>query len=232
MSTLIVVAHPDDEVLGAGGYAHVLPAHEHVHVVMLCGQVTARTRRPDDDDLVADLTAATAHVGIGEPILGPFPNIRMNTVDHLDLVQFIEDAIRRTRPTRLITHHPSDLNDDHRQVSHAAQAAARLHQRGADVPRLASLLFMEVLSSTGWAFPGAHPGFTPTGYVELGDDALTRKVEACAMYRHVMRDYPHPRSEETVRALATFRGAQAGMRYAEAFQVAFVDVGPGPAGPR
>jgi N-acetylglucosamine malate deacetylase 1 len=37
----------------------------------------------------------------------------------------------------------------------------------------------------------------------------------------VMRPYPHPRSDEVVRALATFRGAQAGLNLAEAFETAY-----------
>lgn len=36
-----------------------------------------------------------------------------------------------------------------------------------------------------------------------------------------MRDYPHPRSSEALAGLATYRGGQAGMKYAEAFESAF-----------
>ena len=37
---------------------------------------------------------------------GTFPNIEMNTVSHLKLVQFIEQAIRESQPDIVITHHP------------------------------------------------------------------------------------------------------------------------------
>jgi hypothetical protein len=36
-----------------------------------------------------------------------------------------------------------------------------------------------------------------------------------------MRDFPHPRSEEILKGLAAYRGGQAGLRYAEGFQVVF-----------
>ena len=40
-------------------------------------------------------------------------------------------------------------------------------------------------------------------------------------YKGVMRDFPHPRSEEVIKSYAAIRGAEAGLKYAEAFQVAF-----------
>ena len=75
----------------------------------------------------------------------------MNTVDHLEIVQFIEKQIINFRPTRIFTHHPSDLNDDHVQISKACTAAARLFQRRTDIPKLESLNYMEILSATDWA---------------------------------------------------------------------------------
>lgn len=225
-SILVIVAHPDDDILGMGGTAARLTAAGHsVRAAILCGEVAARNHRPSDDDLGADMRRATETVGMGEPILGGFPNIRMNTVDHLDLVQFVEDAIRETQATRLFTLHPNDLNDDHRQVSQATQAAARLSQRGGSVPPLRSLHYMEVLSSTDWAFPGSGiDGFVPDTFFEIGGSGLDTKLEALACYRHVMRPFPHPRSQEIVRGLAALRGGQSGHLYAEGFQTAFLDL--------
>jgi N-acetylglucosamine malate deacetylase 1 len=36
-----------------------------------------------------------------------------------------------------------------------------------------------------------------------------------------MRPYPHPRSKEALTGLAAYRGGQAGLKYAEAFQAVF-----------
>ena len=222
MSVLIVVAHPDDEVLGCGGLAAKLAlAGETVTSCILSGTVEARQHRPELERLHANAREAQTILGLSEPILGPFPNIAFNTVPHLELVQFIERVLRQFSATRIYTHHPGDLNNDHRHASLACQAAARLFQRDVSVPPLERLAYMEVLSSTDWAFPGAGPSFTPTCYVELGEELLTRKLRALAAYEGIMRPFPHPRSEEILRGLAAYRGGQAGMRYAEAFQVVF-----------
>lgn len=219
---LIIVSHPDDEILGFGGTgARLAAAGQIVQPVILCGNVDARTHRPTDEELIADMTDANRVVGFRQPVLGAFPNIRMNTVDHLSLVEFIERQVGEYQPHRIFTHHPSDLNDDHKQVCRAAMAAARLFQRRADVRPLEELLLMEVPSSTDWSFPGAGDGaFQPNCYVEI-DAFLDLKIKALGCYRNVMRQFPHPRSPEALRGLAAVRGAQSGLRHAEAFQSVF-----------
>jgi LmbE family N-acetylglucosaminyl deacetylase len=226
MTTLLVVAHPDDEVLGAGGYAFKLSSSgRRVQACILSGSVTARTQRPEDAELRKDTLRAQELLGMPEPILGGFPNIAFNTVPHLELVQFVERAMKECQAREVLTHHPGDLNDDHRYVSHAAQVAARLHQRNGSVPPLERLAYMEVLSSTDWAFPLPGQGFQPNAFVEIEREGVERKLEALAAYRGVMRPYPHPRSLEALEALAAMRGAQAGLQYAEAFQVVYQRMG-------
>lgn len=221
MVNLVVVAHPDDEILGFGATGAQLVAEgEAVQPIILCGNADSRTHRPSDEDLYLDMLAANKEVGFAQPILGNFPNIRMNTVDHIDLVQFIERQIETFRPTRIFTHHPADLNDDHLQVSRACLAASRLFQRRDDIPPLQALYFMEILSSTEWSFPGVGKPFQPSTYIEV-ERFIEKKIKALNHYRKVMRPFPHPRSDEVVKGLAAYRGGQSGLCYAEAFQLAF-----------
>lgn len=221
-NVLIVVAHPDDEVLGAGGFiARCTSMHIPVDVYIACGQVEVRADRPSDAELSANIQASCHLLGVRRLTLGSFPNISLNTVSHLDLVQAVEQAIQEDNPDVIITHHPADLNNDHLEISLAAQAAARHDQRSLGLSTLRALYYMEVPSSTDWSFPGGITTFLPDTFVELGAAALDAKINALKEYHGVMRPYPHPRSEEALRALATQRGAQAGVVFAEAFETAF-----------
>lgn len=223
---LLVIAHPDDEVLGCGAtLTKIHAAGGKVDVCIMSSEAQARAFRPDDQELSADLDASLSMLGIQEKFAGVFPNIEMNNVPHLHLVQFIEKAIQASRPDVIITHHPSDSNNDHLHTFLACQAAMRLFQRRAEMPPLAELWLMEVLSSTEWAVNTAINKFQPNLFVEVGNAGLEAKLAALAAYRGVMRPYPHPRSAEAIRGLAAYRGAQAGCDYAEAFECAFRRIG-------
>lgn len=219
MRYLIVVAHPDDEVLGAGASIRKWTQNgDIVDICIMCTEAKARAFRPEDNELDADLNSSSDFLGIRKKFEGVFPNIEMNTIPHIRLVQFIENAIRATEPDIVITHHSSDTNNDHLQTSLACQEAIRLFQRRPEVKPISEFWFMEVGSATDWNLNTAFNAFRPNVYVEIGKDGIDAKIKALSMYRGVMRPYPHPRSNEAMEGLAAWRGSQAGCKYAEAFE--------------
>ena len=222
ITILLVVAHPDDEILGFGASGKIfLKSEIKIQPVILCGNVNQRTQKPANNLLLKDILAANQTLGFEEPVLGDFPNLKMNTTPHIKLVKYIEKQIEYYEPSKVFTHHPGDLNDDHVQVSKACQAAIRLFQRRTNIKPIDEFYYMEILSSTDWSFQNGGNDFQPNIFVEVGKDGVEKKVKALSCYRDVMREFPHPRSVEAVRALATLRGAQSGYNYAEAFQLAF-----------
>lgn len=217
MNYLVIVAHPDDEVLGAGATIQKLVREG--HAVAVCTMANhAAARANISATLAEDQGTALKILGVSKCYAADFPNIRMNTVPHLELVQFIENCIEDFGADAVITHHPSDTNNDHVMTSYAAQAASRLFQRRPGVPALKLFLYMEVPSSTEWSLDASANRFVPNYFVEIGKQGVDTKLEALAVYKGVMRDYPHPRSKEALTGLAAFRGAQPGCCYAEAFE--------------
>lgn len=101
----------------------------------------------------------------------------------------------------IYTHHLGDLNADHRRVAERALVLGR------DANRIRTF---ETVSSTEW---GLTP-FVPNFYVGIDIDA---KMALLDLYRDEMRDFPHPRSDTALRALAQVRGSTAGLQAAEAF---------------
>lgn len=220
MNYLVVVAHPDDEVLGAGATIKKLISEgNNVAVAIMCDEADARQDR--SSTLAEDEAEAMKIMNVTRVYHSNFPNIKMNTVPHLELVKFIESCIADFRAEAIFTHHPSDTNNDHVMTSYAAQAASRLFQRRPGLPRLKKFIYMEVPSSTEWSFDSSAKLFTPNMFVEIGLDGVCLKLKALAAYKGVMRDYPHPRSDEAITGLAAYRGVQAGCNYAEAFDCVF-----------
>lgn len=217
MKYLFVVAHPDDEVLGAGATIHKLIGYGNsVAVCTMANQAAARANK--SATLAIEQNVVMDMMGVSKVYHGDFPNIQMNTVPHLRLVQFIESCIEDFQANAIVTHHPTDSNNDHVMTSYAAQAASRLFQRKEGIATLKELLYMEVPSSTEWSFDSSAKRFTPNLFVEIGKNGLDFKIKALSVYKGVMRAYPHPRSSEALEGLAAYRGAQAGCNYAEAFE--------------
>lgn len=220
MKYLLVVAHPDDEVLGAGASMWKWCKNgDTVDVAIMCTEAKARAFRPSDAELDGDKDAAMTFLGVKKIYEGSFPNIEMNTVPHLKLVQFIESAIKESDPDIVITHHPADTNNDHMQTSMACQEAVRLFQRRPEVKRVKEFWYMEVPSCTEWKINNSMNTFNPNTFVEVGKEGVDAKIQALSMYRGVMRPYPHPRSAEYIMGLAAMRGGQWGCNYAESFEV-------------
>ncbi len=222
MNYLIVVAHPDDEVLGAGASIHkFVNNNDTVDVCIMSSEAKARAFRPEDEKLESDLNESSNILGIRNIYEGTFPNIEMNTESHLKLVQFIEKAILESNADIVITHHMADTNNDHMHTSMACQEAVHLFQRRTDVKPLSEFWYMEVLSATEWSLNSSMNRFMPNMFVEVGDEGINAKIKALSAYSGVMRPYPHPRSEQAIRGLASYRGAQANCNYAEAFECVF-----------
>jgi len=220
MKYLIVVAHPDDEVLGAGASIYKWRREGHkIDVAIMCTEAKARAYRPEDEELDDDLNASAEFLGVNQKYEATFPNIEMNIVPHLKLVQFIESAIKESEPDIIITHHPADTNNDHLQTSMACQEAIRLFQRRFEVKRVKEFWYMEIPSCSEWAINNAMNLFRPNCYVEVGKEGVDAKIKALIMYRGVMRPYPHPRSAEYITGLAAMRGGQWGQNYSESFEV-------------
>ena len=211
-----VVAHPDDEILGAGGTLarHAVNGDE-VHIIFLADGVGAR----GDTKIAAERRARAARLaasllGASEPHFLGFPDNRLDQIDLLDITQAIERIIQTIAPNVIYTHHAGDLNIDHVLCHRAALTACR-PLPGSTVRRIYA---MEVASSTEWAPPNISNAFMPTHFVDISATQGIKK-HALEAYAEEMRAFPHPRSFEAIEALAAWRGASAGLHAAEAFVV-------------
>ncbi len=76
----------------------------------------------------------------------------------------------------------------------------------------------EILSETDFAPALPETSFFPNIFSDISQ-YLDRKIEIMREYRDEMREHPFPRSEQSIRSLATLRGATANVEYAEGFML-------------
>ncbi|MEI7866388.1 MAG: PIG-L family deacetylase [Candidatus Methylumidiphilus sp.] len=219
MNILFIIAHPDDEVLGCGGTLRKLADEGHdIYTCVLCAPADARHERPDLKSFQEAVEEAEKVIGIKDSIKYEFKNIQFNTVPHLEMVKAIEAAIVKFKPEWIFTHHPSDVNIDHRICYEASMAAVRLPQRfSKDMsPTLIKKIFLfEVLSSTDWS-PPIGLAFQPNCFFDV-KKTFDNKMQALGYYGNALKPFPHSRSRENIKALANLRGAEVGIEMAEAF---------------
>lgn len=218
MRYLIVAAHPDDEVLGAGATMYEASKKgDEVYVCMLSHWSPTR-----DDNLEKGIAESHKKIGVKKCYTGDFGCMRFKDADHHEIVRFIEAAIKDCKPDIVITHHPADVHIDHGVASECCMEAIKLPMRQiSDVPPIKSVMYMEVPSSTDWNINPSTRKFEPNTYMEIGWEAINAKIEAISVYDKVLRERPHPRSVSSLEALAVVRGSQGGVKYAESFQSVF-----------
>lgn len=219
---LVVAAHPDDEVLGCGGMmAKHIKQGDKVHVVIIAEGITSRDPKRDREKHKVGLETLIQESRVANKILGTttldqheFPDNRLDSVNLLDIIKVIEEAVDRYQPEIVYTHHAGDMNVDHR-VAHTAVITAC---RPAPSRPVKTLLFFEVVSSTEWVPPGSMQPFNPNWFCDI-TDTLDLKLKAMKAYQSEIRTWPHPRSAEGLEYLARWRGTIVGIKAAEAFML-------------
>lgn len=215
MNVLVISAHMDDEVLGAGGAIarHVAEGHS-VTVVIACKRAYNHEfdRRLVEEEKEAARQAAK--------ILGyhdvRFLDLRDELLDErlLDVIVPLEECVGDVKPSVVYAPHRGDSNQDHRAVFQASMIACR----PLAPHRVRRVLSYEVPSATDQAPPFPEYAFQPNYYVDISG-VVDRKVQAMRAYARELREFPHPRSAKGIEVLAQKRGMEIGLAAAEAFML-------------
>ena len=217
---LVVVSHPDDEVLGCGGtMAKHVQRGDDVHVLILGEGMTSRADSREAGLKEYDLRTLNKATEEAMKILGVrqvyteiLPDNRFDEVALLDIVKILERTLADVHPHIIYTHHSGDLNIDHRRTFQAVLTACR-PQPGRSVREIFSC---EVISSTEWSDPSPDRAFIPNTFIDISD-TLELKLEAMSCYKTELREWPHTRSLKAIEHLARWRGATVGVEAAEGF---------------
>jgi len=76
----------------------------------------------------------------------------------------------------------------------------------------------ETISETELVPALQENAFVPNYFVNISS-YIDKKIEIMKIFESELGEHPFPKSEKNIKALATFRGAQSGVEYAEAFMI-------------
>lgn len=223
-NVLIVVAHPDDELLGLGATMNKLINEYGIktHVVILGEGITSRSKSRDINECKDDLLIHKGNIKNAQKAIGyhsvntyNFPDNRFDSVDLLDIIKVIEKEKKEFIPEIIFTHHGGDLNIDHKLTFNAVMTACRPMSH----ETVKTIITFETPSGTEWR-PNTDPQhFLPNFFVSVSADNLESKIKGMECYEFERRNFPHPRSPEALRIQAQRWGVVVGLNYAEVFNI-------------
>ncbi|MDT0649643.1 PIG-L deacetylase family protein [Autumnicola edwardsiae] len=221
---LVVVAHPDDELLGLGAtmYKLIKDYSCKIRVVILGEGITSRSEIRDQLKWKRELeihrkNIASAQRAIGYESVGiyDFPDNRFDTVALLDIIKVVEKEKQKFDPEVVFTHHGGDVNVDHQRTFEAVITSCRPLAS----ERVKTIITFETPSGTEWRAATDPRHFIPNFFVEVSNEGLEAKIKGMESYEFEKRKFPHPRSPEALRIQSQRWGIVVGATYAEAFSV-------------
>ncbi|PYN46188.1 MAG: hypothetical protein DMD95_06990 [Candidatus Rokuibacteriota bacterium] len=196
MNILAFGAHPDDIEYGCGGMLakYVLRGHAVYLFIASDGALggDAEARRQEQKD-------AARILGVREVFWGDYRDTEVPLTR--EIIVRLESVIREIEPRMIFVNSPDDTHQDHRNLAQSVMSATRY------VP---NFLFYEVPSTVN---------FAPNCSTDIAE-VLDTKLAGLEAHRSQVTktNIEDLTILELARSCANFRGIQARVKYAEAFQ--------------
>ena len=208
MNILVIAAHPDDEVLGMGATIRKLSKKN--HKIDLCVVSEGATAQYKDNKMIEvrkkSCIKAGKLLGISTFNFLEFPDMKLDSIPHLEINIELEKIIRKYNSQIVYTTPYNDLNKDHQLVFESTLVATRP-------------LSSNVKQIFCYELPGiVKTPFQPTVYENIKNE-LSYKIKAFRMYKSEITKFPHSRSIASIVKLSIQRGIESGLQRAESFQL-------------
>jgi LmbE family N-acetylglucosaminyl deacetylase len=194
VSVLAVGAHPDDIEAGCAGTLALLKFNG-AKVYLL---VLSRGEASGDPTVKESACKRSAELlGVDGLFFGGLKDTRIH--DGIETIHVIEETVDKVSPDMVYTHTYKDTHQDHRNTAYATLSAARRCKR---------ILMYET--------PNTLKEFFPQVFTDI-EQTFELKKKALHLFGHESERFWL--AAQAIEGLAVFRGFQAGVRVAEAFEV-------------
>ena len=208
MKILAVGAHPDDIELGCGATLALFKqrGHEVYLLVLTKGEASG-----DPNLREKECEQAARTIGADKLFFGNLKDTKIT--DGVETIMAIERLIIELKPNIIFAHSPKDGHQDHRNVGLAAVSAARnskkvlLYESPAALREFLPQLFVDVTSTFDIKLEALKAFGTQVSKVYFKGHDLNQRAHRI------------PYVSNASEGLARYRGFQAGVTLAEAFEV-------------
>ena len=217
MNNIVVIApHPDDETLGVGGtLLKEKKAGSDIHWIIVTSISTEEgwnrelvSSRKKEIEIVSNKNNFNSVHDL------EIPTTKLDTHSMSSIIENINNIIVKIKPNIMYIPHYSDIHTDHQVVFKASIACSKWFKNS----YIDRCYAYETLSETHCSQNNGF--FKPNVFVDISS-FIDEKINIMKLYESEMHESPHPRSESSIRALATFRGSMCGYFSAESFQLLF-----------
>lgn len=218
---LVIAAHPDDEVLGCGGYFAKYKNKKRFKVIFIGEGTSCRYDNQSSNKKISfeisqrqkQSINCLKFLGINDYEYYNLPCGRLDTINILKINKIIEKEINTFKPKIIFTHNSEDCNNDHRIISRSVNMATRpLISNNF----LKTLISFEIISSTEWNFENQ---FSPNYFEKLTEKNVNDKIKSFYFYKSELHKNQMPRTSDGIKTLAKYRGKIISSKYAEAYKI-------------
>ena len=203
-NVLVIVAHPDDEIIGLGGtiQKHIYNGDVVRILYVTGGETSSGYNRKSQAIEVCYL------VGVENPIFFDLPDQKLDIIPHYQLNNSINETINNVKPNIVYTHCVEDLNLDHRIVHDSVMVACR--------PSSNIVKELYTFNISNWDF-GEYGSFIPNTFVDI-DGFLDTKLICMSEYESEIKYDIHPFSHEGLKISSIDNGLKFKKKSVEEFK--------------
>jgi len=216
MKILVISPHPDDETLGCGGT--ILTHKDMGDKIYWLITTNIDVKNGWNKDIVEkrqkEIKAVAEMYGFEKTFKLDYPAAKLDTIPIQEIIESISKVIFEIKPEIIYLPNRSDVHTDHQITFKAAYSCTKNFR----YPFIKKILMYETLSETEFAPALPENTFIPNVFVDI-TNYFEKKLEIFKIYKSEVMEEPLPRSLDSIKALARYRGSQIGFEHAEVFML-------------
>jgi LmbE family N-acetylglucosaminyl deacetylase len=213
---LCVAPHPDDETLGCGG---TLLKHkdngDKIYWLIMTNILTEEGYdKVKIEERQQEIDNVAREYGFEDIFKLDLPTTKLDIIPKRQIIEAVSNVINKIKPEEIYLPNRSDVHSDHKITFDSVISSTKTFR----CPLIKKILMYETISETEFAPPFQDNAFMPNSFSDIFE-FINKKLSIMKIYSTELGAHPFARSLDNLKALAMYRGATAGVNYAESFML-------------